>query len=91
MLEPDGNILVKTATGYNVVNASRWEELRESLKFHVELVKNSGTQGEFRFLNNNRPVMISPEHPEVSSTCKCPNVRVNVFVLLERKYCSGYH
>jgi len=63
MLEPDGKIVIQSNSGCDVVDASRWDELSEALKFHIELVKCSGTQAEFRFLNGDS-VMISPQSPE---------------------------
>ena len=66
MLEPDGKIVIQSNGGCDVVDASRWDELSEALKFHIELVKCSGTQAEFRFLNGDS-VMISPNSPEVIS------------------------
>ena len=66
MLEPDGKIVIQSKDGCDVVDASRWEELSEALKFHIELVKCSGTQAEFRFLKR-QSVMISPNSPEVIS------------------------
>lgn len=70
MLEPDGSMLVKSAAGYNIVPASRWEELRSALKFHIDLVMNSGTQAEFRFLNAANPVLVSPENPDSPNIIK---------------------
>lgn len=66
MSEPDGHIFLKIGEAHHSVTTTRWEELSEALKFHIELVKCSGTQAEFRFLNGDS-VMISPNSPEVIS------------------------
>lgn len=81
MLEPDGNMLVKSAAGYSMVPASRWEELRQALKFHIDLVMKSGTQAEFRFLNASNPVLVSPEHPEV---------RCVIIACIQLAFCIDY-
>ena len=49
-----------------MVKASRWTELTTAMKFHVELAASSGTTAEFRFLNNSAPVIVSPNHVDVS-------------------------
>lgn len=50
-----------------MTDCSRWNELIESLKFHVDLAASSGTTAQFRFLNNAAPVTISPEDKNVSA------------------------
>jgi len=48
-----------------MIRCTRWTELTDALKFHVDLAASSGTTAEFRFLNNSQPVTISPSNTDV--------------------------
>eukprot|EP01035_Chromulina_nebulosa_P021816 gene21816-28234_t len=58
MIASDGNRLVGSATHYKMVPCTRWAELTDSLKFHVQLAQSAGAISEFRLLNNLPPVTI---------------------------------
>jgi hypothetical protein len=54
MIANDGHKQV----GGKLVTCSRWSELSESLKFHVELSTHSNCPSEFRLLNNAPPILV---------------------------------
>lgn len=59
MLKPDGKMLQKTKEGIPKLQpCTRWTELTEAMKFHVNLARAAHTPTEFRFLNNCPPIIM---------------------------------
>lgn len=51
MATADGHRIVHSASSTNVVNASRWEELADTILWHGALATELGAPTEFRLLN----------------------------------------
>ena len=60
MMKNDGHYLDKE----KLHECSRWMELRESLKFHIELSYEANIPSEFRLLNSFAPVLVTGDNKE---------------------------
>ena len=54
MMSNDGKMIVNGRE----ISCSRWTELGDAMKFHVNLAKEAGSRTEFRFLNTGKPFVI---------------------------------
>ena len=54
----DGTMLLKVGKKYKSVDCSRWSEIGECLKFHINLSRQALARSQFRFCNSGSPVMI---------------------------------
>lgn len=64
-----------------MIQSTRWNELTQAMKFHVNLVSSSGSTAQFRFLNNAAPITLSPKEPDVCEMCGIYN-GINVLTIL---------
>jgi hypothetical protein len=54
----DGTMLLKVGKKYKAVDCSRWSEIGECLKFHINLSRQALAPSQFRFCNSGSPVML---------------------------------
>lgn len=64
MMNNDGKKLVGLHPQTKLISCSRWTELVDSLKFHIEFAEAASAVSEFRFLNMGRPVTIGTNDAE---------------------------
>lgn len=57
MMSNDGSMIVNGKT----ITCSRWAELGDAMKFHVNLAKVAGSKTEFRFLNQSQAVIVGDD------------------------------
>ena len=63
----DGSTLLKVGKKYKTVNSSRWSEIGDCLRFHINLSRQARARSQFRFCNSGTPVMIGDHHGNASS------------------------
>ena len=54
----DGTKLLKVGKKYTTMACSRWTEIGEVLKFHINLSRQAAARSEFRFCNSDRTIVI---------------------------------
>jgi hypothetical protein len=54
----DGTMLLKVGKKYKAVDCSRWSEIGECLKFHINLSRQALACSQFRFCNSGSPVIL---------------------------------
>lgn len=82
MCSPDGHKMVEKGGRRTFVDCSRWDELRQSLRFHASIAKYAAAPTEFRLLNGSaEPFIIGTKDPE--------DMRFNMFMTVLDESPSG--
>lgn len=58
MASNDGQRVIGDGYSTKIIPCSRWSEMNEALRFHINLSHSSRAPSEFRFLNSSQPIMI---------------------------------
>jgi hypothetical protein len=65
----DGQKVLPAGNGnYTMINCTRWEELKETMKFHIGLAKALNAPTDFRFLNTMAPKRVGCEEIDPDNT-----------------------
>ena len=62
MMSHDGNHVLGTGKNTKLVSCSRWTELTDALRFHIDLAKKARAPSEFRLLNKLGPITVGTCH-----------------------------